>query len=191
VSSNDEVERRGASLTPNGTDLSRSSTPSLAHRRRDPRSLEPIVRRIYAIRQGSAARRLSMTTQYSPCHDLCHLQPLIVPGAFASMKEVDASADSATWQLGHRGDAVARKAPPHPQGANNNSASIFTGPWTLRCAPGGISRYQQLSNAVRPHLSQYAYAVSPKPLCNSSYWNWLAHESQLPTSIFSTAVAPN
>src|SRR5665213_972218 len=41
---NDEVERRGTSPTSNEADLSRSSTPSLAHRRRDPRSLEPIVR---------------------------------------------------------------------------------------------------------------------------------------------------
>jgi hypothetical protein len=37
---NDEVERRGASPTTNEADLSQSSTPSLAHRRRDPRSLE-------------------------------------------------------------------------------------------------------------------------------------------------------
>jgi hypothetical protein len=126
--SNDEVERRGVASPTNEGDLSQSSTSSLAHRRYDPRSLEPIVRRIHKIRQGSVARRLSMTTQYSPCHDLCHLQPLIVPGAFASMKEVDASADNAAWQLGHRGDAVARKAPPHSQGASNNSASTFTGP---------------------------------------------------------------
>ena len=54
-----------------------------------------------------------------------------------------------------------------------------------------MSRYQPLSNAVCPHLSQYAYAVSPKPLCNSSYWNWPAQESQVPVSIFATAIAPN
>jgi hypothetical protein len=42
---NDEVERRGAALTQNETDLSPSSIPSLVHRRLDPRSLEPIVRR--------------------------------------------------------------------------------------------------------------------------------------------------
>ena len=40
---NDEVERRGASPTTNEADLSQSSTPSLAQRRRNPRSLEPIV----------------------------------------------------------------------------------------------------------------------------------------------------
>jgi hypothetical protein len=44
-SPNDEVERRGVALTPNEADLSRSSIPSLAHRSRAPRSLEPIVRR--------------------------------------------------------------------------------------------------------------------------------------------------
>ena len=43
--SNDEVERRGASPESNEGTLSRSSTPTMAHRRRDPRSLEPIVRR--------------------------------------------------------------------------------------------------------------------------------------------------
>jgi hypothetical protein len=44
---NDEVERRWASPTSDEVDLSQSSTPSLAHRRRDPRSLEPIVRQHY------------------------------------------------------------------------------------------------------------------------------------------------
>src|SRR5580658_8983159 len=44
--SNDEVERRGASPTINGADLLQSPTPSLAYRRRAPRSLEPIVRRL-------------------------------------------------------------------------------------------------------------------------------------------------
>ena len=43
-SSNDEVERRGVALTRNEAALSQSSTPSLAHRRCGPRSLEPIVR---------------------------------------------------------------------------------------------------------------------------------------------------
>jgi hypothetical protein len=33
---NDEVERRGSALPPNEAYLSRSSTPSLAHRRRNP-----------------------------------------------------------------------------------------------------------------------------------------------------------
>ena len=42
--SNDEVERRGAARTSNEADLSQSSTPSLAHRRCAPRSLEPFVR---------------------------------------------------------------------------------------------------------------------------------------------------
>src|ERR1700742_1768325 len=43
--SNDEVERCGVALPANEADLSQSSTSSLAHRRRDPRSLEPIVMR--------------------------------------------------------------------------------------------------------------------------------------------------
>jgi hypothetical protein len=42
---NDEVERRGASPASIEGTLSQASIPSLAHRRRDPRSLEPIVRR--------------------------------------------------------------------------------------------------------------------------------------------------
>ena len=42
--SNDEVERRRASPASNEGTLSQSSTLSLAHRRRDPRSLQPIVR---------------------------------------------------------------------------------------------------------------------------------------------------
>src|SRR5713101_8062440 len=41
---NDEVERRGGAPTANEADLSQSSTPSLAHRKCDSRSLEPIVR---------------------------------------------------------------------------------------------------------------------------------------------------
>src|ERR1700692_2514953 len=41
--SNDEVERRGASPASNEGTLFQSSTPSLAQRRRDPRSLQPIV----------------------------------------------------------------------------------------------------------------------------------------------------
>jgi hypothetical protein len=41
--SNDEVERHGVAPPSNEADLSPSSIPSLAHRRRDPRSLEPIV----------------------------------------------------------------------------------------------------------------------------------------------------
>src|SRR5271154_5551878 len=48
-SSNDEVERRGASPASNEGTLSQSSIPSLAHRRRDPRSLEPIVSWLCAI----------------------------------------------------------------------------------------------------------------------------------------------
>src|SRR5580704_15795789 len=46
---NDEVERRGASPASNEGTLSQSSTPSLAHRRRGPRSLEPIVRLLRSI----------------------------------------------------------------------------------------------------------------------------------------------
>ena len=42
---NDEVERRGVAPTQTKLTLSQSSTPSLAHRRCHPRSLEPIVRR--------------------------------------------------------------------------------------------------------------------------------------------------
>ncbi len=47
---NDEVERRGDARAQNEDALSQSSTSSLAYRRRDPRSLEPIVRsrRAYA-----------------------------------------------------------------------------------------------------------------------------------------------
>jgi hypothetical protein len=42
---NDQVERRAVARPSNEVALSRSSTPSLAHRRRNhPRSLEPIVR---------------------------------------------------------------------------------------------------------------------------------------------------
>ena len=44
IGPNDEVERRGAAPTSNEADLSQSSTHSLSHRRRDPRSLDPIVR---------------------------------------------------------------------------------------------------------------------------------------------------
>src|SRR5258706_7735258 len=47
ISSNDEVERRGISPTTSEADLSRSSIFSFAHRRRDPRSLEPIVRSLW------------------------------------------------------------------------------------------------------------------------------------------------
>src|SRR5258708_36011873 len=43
--SNDEVELRGDALLSNEATLSHASTLSLVHRRRDPRSLEPIVRR--------------------------------------------------------------------------------------------------------------------------------------------------
>src|SRR6266404_2873062 len=46
---NDEVERRGVALPTNEADLSRSSTPSLAHRTYAPRSLEPIVSWLCAI----------------------------------------------------------------------------------------------------------------------------------------------
>src|SRR5580698_1895342 len=42
---NDEVKRRGVARTTNEGDSSQSSTPSWAHRRHHPRSLEPIVRR--------------------------------------------------------------------------------------------------------------------------------------------------
>src|SRR5260221_11563017 len=45
VASNDEVERRGAAPTSHEAELYRSLTLSLAHRRRRPRSLEPIVKR--------------------------------------------------------------------------------------------------------------------------------------------------
>ena len=45
IAPNDEVERRGIATPTNEADLSKSSIPSLAHRRCAPRSLEPIVRR--------------------------------------------------------------------------------------------------------------------------------------------------
>ena len=45
VTSNNEAERREVAPTSNEADLSQSSIPSLAHLRRAPRSLEPIVRR--------------------------------------------------------------------------------------------------------------------------------------------------
>src|ERR1700674_5132768 len=48
LDANDEVERRGVALPTNEADLSQSSTPSLAHRTRDPRPLEPIIRRLTA-----------------------------------------------------------------------------------------------------------------------------------------------
>ena len=48
---NDEVERRGVAPQSNEGTSSPSSTPSLAYRRRDPRSLEPIVRRIANVNQ--------------------------------------------------------------------------------------------------------------------------------------------
>src|SRR5258708_3725140 len=44
IGPNDEVERREVALPSNEADLSKSSIPSLAQRRRHPRSLEPIVR---------------------------------------------------------------------------------------------------------------------------------------------------
>ena len=44
LDANDEVERRAGASASNECTLSQSSTPSLAHRRRYPRSLEPIVR---------------------------------------------------------------------------------------------------------------------------------------------------
>src|ERR1019366_6293233 len=42
--SNDEGERRGGAVPESEADLSQSSIPCLAQRRRGPRSLEPIVR---------------------------------------------------------------------------------------------------------------------------------------------------
>jgi len=45
--SNDEVERCGASPASNEGTLSKSSSSSLAQRRRAPRSLKPIVRAHY------------------------------------------------------------------------------------------------------------------------------------------------
>ena len=45
MASDDEVEQRKVWSPTNEADLSQSSIPSLAQRRRDPRSLEPIVRR--------------------------------------------------------------------------------------------------------------------------------------------------
>ena len=50
--SNDEVERRGIALPTNEAALSQSSIPSLPHRRRDPRSLEPMVRHKLTLRRA-------------------------------------------------------------------------------------------------------------------------------------------
>jgi hypothetical protein len=63
VGSNNEVERRGASLPPNEADLSGSSIPSLAHRSHDhPRSLEPLVRRRALLPPGASLEYI--TTKY-------------------------------------------------------------------------------------------------------------------------------
>src|SRR3984957_6918176 len=53
---NDEVERRGASPTSSEGILSQSSTSSLAHRRRHPRSLQPFVRHWHCQREQTILR---------------------------------------------------------------------------------------------------------------------------------------
>jgi hypothetical protein len=64
-SSNDEVERRGDAATRNEGDLSQSSIPSLAQRRRDPRSLQPLVRRTFTDAQRAALDLVA--TNYGRC----------------------------------------------------------------------------------------------------------------------------
>jgi hypothetical protein len=61
----DEVERRRASPASNKGILSQPSTPSLAYRRRDPRSLEPIVRR---------CAWLKIISRHLRCHRVLRLQ---------------------------------------------------------------------------------------------------------------------
>src|SRR5258708_20681897 len=64
--SNDEVERRGDALPTNEADLSRSSIPSLAHRKRDPRLLEPIVRLPHHNAERSAAIEATLPKAQHP-----------------------------------------------------------------------------------------------------------------------------
>lgn len=59
---NDEVERRGVAPTSSEAVLSQSSTPSLAHRRRSPRSREPIVR--LHLEQTCASQHTRNTTSH-------------------------------------------------------------------------------------------------------------------------------
>jgi hypothetical protein len=61
ASSNDEVERRGIATPTNEADLSKSSIPSLAHRRCAPRSLEPIVRGRLRVTVKSTYDKLAYT----------------------------------------------------------------------------------------------------------------------------------
>src|SRR5580698_1228474 len=72
MSPNSEVERRGASLASSEESLSRPSIPSLAYRRRDPRSLQPIVRRYPSkLRpvptKAAIVWHFSSTTDLAPC----------------------------------------------------------------------------------------------------------------------------
>jgi hypothetical protein len=54
--SNDDVERRRVATTTNEAVLSKSSTYSFAHRRRHPRSLEPIVSWFTAVHSFANAK---------------------------------------------------------------------------------------------------------------------------------------
>jgi hypothetical protein len=65
---NDEVERRGVALPTNEADLYRSSTPSLAQRRRDSRSLQPIVRRERESKSSRPARAYDLVQDTTRIH---------------------------------------------------------------------------------------------------------------------------
>ena len=64
-SSNDEVERRGGAATQTEADLSRSSTPSFGYRRRNPRSLEPLVSWLCAIPREARGAKFSQAARPS------------------------------------------------------------------------------------------------------------------------------
>src|SRR5450631_3461145 len=65
---NGEVERRGAAVPEREADLSQSSIPSLAQRRRGPRSLEPIVRAAPTSTLGAADHAEPTIVLQQPCH---------------------------------------------------------------------------------------------------------------------------
>src|SRR5580658_1691500 len=90
VSSNDEVERRGVAPTPNEAALSQSSTPSLAYRRRNPRSLEPIVRRW---RQGAHYMIIGPT----PSTKRAKVAARKLPTTTAANTQPDMTAQEAGW----------------------------------------------------------------------------------------------
>jgi hypothetical protein len=69
---NDEVERRGVATSTNEAALSQSSTPSLAQRRRDPRSLEPIVRRFHRlpVKLATHSTGRAKLKEYNECQNI-------------------------------------------------------------------------------------------------------------------------